>query len=184
MYSGQEFYLLGNWARIHFTENEGMAFGMQLGGQYGKLFLSIFRIAAVMFIFYFMIDLARKGAPKGLIASMALIFSGAIGNIIDSVFYGVIFSDSNIGVATLFPPEGGYSTWFYGRVVDMFYFPIFSLEIPENFPFMAGKEFLFFRPVFNVADAAITVGVFIILIFQRDFFKEEKTTSPVTSDPG
>lgn len=174
MYLGQEFWVFGKkWFRIHFTENEGMAFGLTLGGDYGKIALSLFRIIAVLFIGIYLFHLLKKNTPKGLVASIALIFAGAMGNIIDSVFYGVFFSDSSIKEATLFPDGGGYSSWFHGRVVDMLYFPFYQGYLPSWIPFWGDTYFIFFRPVFNIADVAITVGVFMIILFQKRYFKEE-----------
>jgi signal peptidase II len=174
MYLGQEYFIIGDWFRIHFTENEGMAFGMKLGGDYGKLLLSLFRIGAVGFIGYYLYTIIKENQSKGLILSISLILAGALGNIIDSVFYGVIFSDSATQIATFMPAEGGYASWFHGRVVDMFYFPIISGFFPDWVPFWGGEYFQFFRPVFNIADAAITTGVFMILVFQRSFFSDEE----------
>jgi signal peptidase II len=158
MYIGQEFKIIGNWFIIHFTENNGMAFGLEFGGEFGKLALSLFRIFAVAGIGYGLHYLIQKKNHRGLILNVALIFAGALGNIIDSVFYGKIY---------------GYAELFHGRVVDMFYFPIMEGHFPTWFPIWAGEEFVFFRPVFNIADAAISVGVIIILIFQKTYFKEE-----------
>ncbi|MBC7566575.1 MAG: lipoprotein signal peptidase [Pedobacter sp.] len=158
MYIGQEFKIIGNWFIIHFTENNGMAFGLEFGGEFGKLALSLFRIFAVAGIGYGLHYLIQKKYHRGLILNVALIFAGALGNIIDSVFYGKIY---------------GYADFFHGRVVDMFYFPIMEGHFPTWFPIWAGEEFVFFRPVFNIADAAISVGVIIILIFQKVYFKEE-----------
>ncbi|HXH19165.1 MAG TPA: lipoprotein signal peptidase [Chitinophagales bacterium] len=173
MYLGQEYFIFGDWFRIHFTENEGMAFGLTIGGEYGKIALSVFRIVAVVFIGFYLFSLLKKKTHKGLVTSIALIFAGAMGNIIDSVFYGVIFTDSINRVAEIFPPGGGYETWFHGKVVDMLYFPIYQGYLPDWFPFWKDSYFIFFRPVFNIADAAITIGVFLIIIFQRSFFREE-----------
>jgi signal peptidase II len=170
MYLGQEFPVLGNWFYIHFTENPGMAFGMEFGGEWGKLALSLFRIVAVSGIAYVLFTLP-KTTPKGLKICGSLILAGAIGNIIDSAFYGVIFNDSFNQLATFFPEEGGYETFLHGRVVDMFWFPLFEGTFPEWFPLWAGEDYLFFRPVFNIADAAISVGIGLIFIFQKRFFK-------------
>ena len=158
MYLGQEFHIIGKWCIIHFTENNGMAFGMEFGGEFGKLALSLFRIAAVAGIGYGLHYLIKHKYHRGLILNVALIFSGALGNIIDSVFYGKIY---------------GYENWFHGRVVDMFYFPIAEGHFPSWVPIWGGEEFVFFRPVFNLADAAISVGVILILIFQKNYFKED-----------
>lgn len=158
MYLGQEFNIIGKWFIIHFTENNGMAFGMEFGGEFGKLALSLFRIAAVAGIGYGLHYLIKHKYHRGLILNVALIFSGALGNIIDSVFYGKIY---------------GYEGLFHGRVVDMLYFPIAEGHFPSWLPIWGGEEFVFFRPVFNLADAAISVGVILILIFQKSYFKED-----------
>ncbi len=172
---GQEYKLLGNWSIIHFTENNGMAFGMEFGGEAGKLALTLFRIAAVLGIGYGVVYLIKKKYHRGLILNVAFIFAGAMGNIIDSTFYGLLFSESTYySPAKLFPHAGGYASLFHGKVVDMFYFPIFQGIFPQWFPIWKGEEFIFFRPVFNVADAAISIGVILILIYQKRYFKEEK----------
>ncbi len=176
MYLGQEFPVLGNWFFIHFTENPGMAFGMEFGGEYGKLFLSLFRIVAVSAIGYVLFTLPQN-TPKGLKICGSFVLAGAIGNIIDSVFYGVIFNDSLNQLATLFPEQGGYSSLLHGRVVDMFWFPLIEGVFPDWFPIWGGEEFLFFRPVFNVADASISVGIVAILLFYRNFFKNQPSQS-------
>jgi signal peptidase II len=158
MFLGQEFKIFGNWFIIHFTENNGMAFGLEFGGEFGKLALSLFRIVAVAGIAYGLHYLIKRKYHRGLILNVALIFSGALGNIIDSVFYGVIYN---------------YETLFHGRVVDMLYFPIVDTHFPSWFPIWGGEELVFFRPVFNIADTAISIGVISILIFQKTYFKEE-----------
>ncbi len=173
MYLGQEFHILGNAFIIHFTENNGMAFGMEFAGEYGKLFLSLFRVIAIGAIGYYIVTLTKTKAHIGYISSMALIFAGALGNLIDSLFYGKIFNESYSEIAKLFPEEGGYAGIFYGKVVDMLYFPLIEGHFPQWFPMWGGEEFLFFRPVFNIADASITAGVIIILLFQKRFFPEE-----------
>ena len=171
MILGQDYKILGDWFIIHFTENNGMAFGMEFWGKNGKIFLTLFRIIAVVGIGWYMKVLIKQNAPKMVVISIALIMAGALGNILDSVFYGVIFDESFYQVAEFMPNDGGYSTWLQGRVVDMLYFPLLKGHYPDWFPFWANKEFIFFRPVFNIADSAITIGVANILIFERSFFK-------------
>jgi len=168
-----EIAMLGDWFILHFTENEGMAFGMKFGGEFGKITLSIFRIIAVGAIGWYLYRIIRKKESIGLIISISLIFAGAMGNIIDSAFYGMIFSDSSYHeVARIFPAEGGYSSFLHGKVVDMLYFPVIQGYYPDWFPFWKGREFIFFRPVFNIADSAITIGVLILILFQRKFFRK------------
>jgi len=188
---GDSIFLFG-WerAQIHFVENPGMAFGLELGGEYGKLALSLFRILAVSFLIYYLRVLIKNKAPFGLLFSFACILAGAIGNIIDSAFYGLIFSEScyHCGIAELFPEEGGYAGFLHGRVVDMLYFPVLRGNYPDWFPFLGGDSFTFFSPVFNLADTAITVGVLYILLFQRSFFSthhptEENTATPLEPAP-
>lgn len=168
-----EISMIGEWFILHFTENEGMAFGMKFGGEFGKITLSIFRIIAVFAIGWYLAKITRQKEPFGLILSISLIFAGALGNIIDSAFYGLIFSESTFHeIARVFPEEGGYSNFLHGKVVDMFYFPIIKGYYPTWFPIWKGQEFIFFRPVFNIADSSITVGVFILILFQKKFFKK------------
>lgn len=172
---GQDFKVIGDKFLIHFIENPGMAYGMEFGGEYGKLFLTVFRIIAVAGIGYGLHYMVQNKYNRGFILNVALIFAGAVGNIIDSIFYGVIFSESTFyDKASLFPSEGGYGTLLHGKVVDMLYFPLIEGDFPNWFPIWGGEHFLFFRPVFNVADSAITVGVILILLFQKRYFKEEK----------
>jgi len=173
---GQEYIMAGDWFIIHFTENNGMAFGLQFAGNYGKLALSLFRIFAVGFLGWYIVHLVRKKVGFGVILSFSLILAGAFGNIIDSALYGLLFSESTyFDVARFMPAEGGYSTFLHGKVVDMFYFPILEGTYPQWFPFVGGDSFIFFRPVFNVADSAITIGVLTLLIFQRQFFQHTET---------
>lgn len=170
---GEEIRMIGDWAILHFVENNGMAFGMELGGEFGKLALSVFRIIAVSLIGWFLFKQAKQTTfPKGLIVCIALIFAGAIGNIIDSMFYGLIFTDSWGRVAEMFPEGGGYATFLHGKVVDMFYFPMINSTWPDWVPYKGGHELIFFRPVFNIADAAISVGMCIALIFYRKHLSE------------
>lgn len=171
---GEGFKILGlDWARIHFIENEGMAFGILLGGVTGKYILSIFRILMVGFLIYLLRSMIKTKESFGLQISFALIIAGALGNIIDSAFYGLIFSESGYHSpvpAVLFPDEGGYAPFLQGKVVDMFYFPLIDGYFPEWFPFFGGDRFQFFRPVFNIADSAISIGVALILLFHRSYF--------------
>ena len=171
MYLGQE-YQIFDWFYIHFTENNGMAFGMEFGGDWGKLALSLFRIVFVVFMVSFLLKLIRKNADKVLIVSLSLVLAGAIGNIIDGTLYGILFSESYRQLATFLPEAGGYAPLFFGKVVDMFYFPIFKCYLPEWIPFWGGDYFVFFRPVFNIADSAISIGVAIMVIFQKKVMKE------------
>ena len=166
------------WFYLYFTENPGMAFGIEV---IGKLFLSVFRIIAVGIIGYYLYGLVKKNYSFRFIACIALIWAGAMGNIIDSIFYGVVFDHSYGQVATFMPAGGGYETWLHGKVVDMFYFPIVQTVMPEWVPVWGGEEFVFFRPIFNLADSAICVGVFMLLIFYRhtlsiSLAKETKAT--------
>jgi signal peptidase II len=167
---GDEIRLFGKWGMLHFIENNGMAFGMEMGGKPGKLILSIFRIFAIFGIGWFLYSLIRKKAHIGLILAVSAIMAGAIGNIIDSAFYGMIFSESYHQPAILFPPGGGYSSFLHGRVVDMFYFPVINTHWPDWSPFRPGESLIFFRPVFNIADSAITCGVGSIILFQKKMF--------------
>ncbi|MDP4183983.1 MAG: lipoprotein signal peptidase [Bacteroidota bacterium] len=189
MYIGQEYTVFGNWFFIHFIENNGMAFGFEFAGKFGKIFLSLFRIAAVGGIGWFLVKLTKKNYKTGAIIALSLVLAGAIGNIIDCAFYGMMFSESYGQVSQLFPEGGGYSTFLHGRVVDMLYFPLIEGHFPDWFPIMKGEDFLFFRPVFNIADSSISIGIALILLFYRDIFKEleqketkEETEPEVASD--
>lgn len=172
MVLGEEINLFGNWGILHFVENNGMAFGMEMGGKPGKLVLSVFRIIAIFAIGWFLNSIIKKRINLGLILAVSAIFAGAIGNIIDSAFYGMIFSESYLQPAVLFPPGGGYSSFLHGKVVDMFYFPVINTQWPGWVPFVGGESFIFFRPVFNIADSSITCGVISIILFQKKMFRE------------
>jgi len=168
---GQEIHIFGKWGMLHFIENNGMAFGMEMGGKPGKLILSVFRVVAIFGIGWFLSSLISKKANLGLILAVSAIMAGAIGNIIDSAFYGMIFSESFTHHAILFPQGGGYSSFLHGRVVDMFYFPIINTHWPQWSPFRPGESLVFFRPVFNIADSSITCGVISIVLFQKRMFR-------------
>ncbi len=163
---------IADWFYIYFTENNGMAFGMEV---FDKLFLTSFRIVAVALIMWYMVRIIREKAyPTGYVVCLSLILSGAIGNIIDSVFYGVIFSESTHSTLATFVPVGeGYADWLYGKVVDMFYFPIIDTNWPEWMPFVGGEHFIFFSPIFNFADAAISCGIVALLLFYGKYLSRE-----------
>ncbi|MEG1556355.1 MAG: lipoprotein signal peptidase [Bacteroidales bacterium] len=181
MFIGEDIPLIGNWFRLYFVENEGMAFGISLGANAGKLILSFIRIGVVGFLIYYLGKQIRKNKIDTMVVIIfSLIIAGALGNIIDCLFYGMIFSESTPWeVATAFPPEGGYAPFFYGKVVDMFYFPLFQL--PEWFPLWGGSYF--FPAIFNIADSCVTVGIVLLLIFNKRVFKEESKISPETVSP-
>lgn len=165
---------IADWFYIYFTENNGMAFGMEI---FSKMFLTSFRIVAVGFIVWFLYKAIRKALPTGFIICMSLILSGALGNIIDSVFYGLIFSESNVygDVATFVPFGEGYATWFHGKVVDMLYFPLIETNWPTWVPFVGGEHFIFFSPIFNIADAAISCGIVAIVLFYGKYLSREES---------
>lgn len=166
---GEE-YQVFNWFIIHFTENNGMAFGMEFGGYTGKKILTLFRIIVVGLGIKYVFDLVKKRLSNGALIALGLIIGGAIGNIIDSSFYGIIFNESYNDVASFMPESGGYSSFLHGKVVDMFYFPLMNSHFPSWLPIWGGEHFIFFRPVFNIADAGISVGIFMILLFYRGEF--------------
>jgi len=196
----EEIKVMGlDWFRIHFLENNGMAWGKEFGGKSGKLFLSIFRLVAIAGIGYWLYDAVKNHAHKLLITAIALIFAGAMGNIIDSVFYGIFFSDSYQKVAVFLPDEGGYNSLFHGKVVDMLYFPVvdtilpdwvpgISFDVPEWLPIIGGdhfslfenRNFTFFDPVFNIADTAISSGVGLLILFNRTIFPKKKARTSET----
>ncbi|MET3875668.1 MULTISPECIES: lipoprotein signal peptidase [Chitinophaga] len=188
MFMQQEFVIFPNWFRIHFIENEGMAYGLKFGGDFGKILLTLFRLVAVVVGFVYMKKLIREKYSTGLLICGSLILAGAAGNLIDSMFYGLIFNDSiGYDVAKFMPAGGGYGSFLHGRVVDMLYFPIYEGYLPKWVPFKGGDYFVFFRPVFNVADAAISTGVIAILLFQKRFFgkhmQPKAVEHPVAKDP-
>ncbi|MBR1516992.1 MAG: lipoprotein signal peptidase [Bacteroidales bacterium] len=165
MQIGESIPVIGNWFQILFVENEGMAFGMAFGGSTGKLLLSLFRLIAAIGVLWYLIRQIRRGqSSTGLVVSLSLILAGAVGNLIDCAFYGLIFDESYYHIARLFPPEGGYGTFLHGRVVDMFYFPIIDTILPSWVPIWGGDHFVFFNAIFNFADSAITIGVIWLLI--------------------
>jgi signal peptidase II len=186
---GEELQIFGSdHALIHFVENNGMAFGLSFGADYGKLLLTLFRITAVSLLFVYLRRLIRERAERSLLLGFALIQAGALGNIIDSVFYGRIFSESSFhgGVASMFPEAGGYAPLLYGRVVDMLYFPLFYGNYPDWIPYLGGRAYLFFRPVFNIADVAISLGVIVLLFFYFNLVLKKKKSESVskTEDAG
>lgn len=178
-----------SWFKIAFVENDGMAWGTKLSDFFSfisdrsaKLILTLFRIVAVIGIAFWLVDVAKKKKPKILSFAIAIIFAGALGNIIDSVFYGVLFSDSHMQVATFLPADVGYASVFHGKVVDMLHFPIWSGILPEALPFVGGSYFSFFDPVFNVADMAISTGIGILIVFNKKAFEDpSKTETPVVA---
>ena len=168
-YLGEEIKVF-EWFIIHFTENNGMAFGFEFGGFHGKTILTISRIIIIFIAVKYLNGLITKTSPSGLLICLGLIIGGAIGNVIDSIFYGLIFEESYNNISSIFVDGGGYAPLLHGKVVDMFYFPIINCHLPLWLPFWGGEHFIFFRPVFNVADAGISIGVIAILLFYRRFF--------------
>ncbi|HXS35574.1 MAG TPA: lipoprotein signal peptidase [Flavipsychrobacter sp.] len=181
-YYGQEINVLGNWFRLHFIENEGMAFGMRINqADTGKLILTLFRLVAVVFGFYLLKRLVSKGYGNGVIICGSLILAGALGNLLDSMFYGLIFTESSFHMARLVPWGHGYGRFLHGRVVDMLYFPLIDTKLPNWIPFVGGNDFEFFEPVFNIADAAISTGVLILVFFQKRLVHKKITAKTATT---
>lgn len=175
---GESKTIFPNWFELHFTENPGMAFGLTLGGKWGKIVLTLFRIVASCVIIIYIKGLIKEGVKSITIILISLILAGAIGNIIDSILYGYFFEESTYHYVAKFLIEGnGYAPLFMGKVVDMLYFPLVDTQWPEWVPFIGGNRFQFFRPVFNIADAAISIGVFTILIFRKQLFPASNTDS-------
>ena len=166
MQIGEDIPLIGEWCRLHFIENEGFAFGMSMGGATGKVVLTLVRLVASAVIAWLLVRMVKGGTRSSLVVSLALIFAGAVGNLVDSCFYGLIFNESYYSVATLFPADGGYAPLLQGKVVDMFYFPLFEFDWPTWVPLVGGNHFEFFNAIFNVADSAITIGIVWLMIDQ------------------
>ena len=169
-----EVNVLGEWFKLHYLLNPGMAFGIRWESEFGKLALTLFRIIAMFGIGYYLLNMIRKQSHPGFLVCLALILGGAIGNVIDSTFYGVLLNNA---------PFDSPTPWFHGQVIDMLFFPIFNFTWPEWVPFLGGQDFLFFSPVFNIADSSIFIGVASILIFQKRFFKEKEVNSNKPSTP-
>ena len=178
-------HVAGNWFQLYFVENPGMAYGWKFGGNWGKLALTVFRMGAVVFGTWYLGSIIKQRYHTGFIICAALIYAGALGNLIDSCFYGLIFDKGMVfdpqineytgynGLASF--TKHGYSSFLHGNVVDMLYFPVLHGHFPTWFPFWGGEDFEFFRPIFNIADAAISTGVITILVFQKRFFKHRHT---------
>ena len=182
-FSLQESIKVFNWFQIYFIENDGMAWGTKLSDfvnisdRTAKTFLTLFRIVAIFGIGYWLYDTTKKKSPKVLILAIALIFAGALGNIIDSVFYGVLFDDSHGQVAAFLPEAGGYDSFLHGKVVDMLYFPLWKGYLPEWLPFIGGDYFTFFEPVFNIADMAISTGFIMLIVFNKKAFSKKEVNT-------
>ncbi|MEO8823483.1 MAG: lipoprotein signal peptidase [Ginsengibacter sp.] len=169
---GESYLVIGHWFRLYFIENEGMAYGWKFGGEFGKMALTLFRLAAVIFGVFYIKKIIEEKYNRAFIFCVALIFAGALGNLIDSMFYGLMFEDSSVfpsNIAHIFPAHG-YAGFLHGKVVDMLYFPIIDTYFPSWFPFWGGQPFEFFSPIFNIADASISTGIITIFVFQKKFF--------------
>ena len=181
---GESHAILGDWFRLYFIENEGMAYGWKFGGEWGKILLTLFRLAAVIFGVFYIKQIIQKKYHPGFIICVALIFAGALGNLIDSMFYGLIFESSSMetyNVAKIFPSKG-YAGFLHGNVVDMLYFPIIKTNWPSWVPYIGGDDFEFFSPIFNIADASISVGVITLFVFQKRFFRKHKKEEALTAE--
>ena len=179
-HAGESHAVLGHWFQLYFIENEGMAYGWKFGGEFGKMALTLFRLAAVIFGVFYIKKIIEKKYNRGFIICVALIFAGALGNLIDSMFYGMIFQSSSLmlfNVAKIFPAHG-YAGFLHGNVVDMLYFPIIHTQFPSWFPFWGGQDFDFFSPIFNLADASISSGIIAIFVFQKRFFRAPLSSMP------
>ncbi len=173
MYLGEEIMILGDWFRLHYLLNPGMAFGLKWNSMYGKLALTLFRLGAMLGIGYYLYNLVQKDMPKGLLWCVALILGGAVGNVIDSTFYGFFLDNA---------PNNAPTKWFNGQVIDMLFFPLFDGEYPSWLPYVGGQHFLFFSPVFNIADSSIFMGVLIILIMQKRYFVGSEKESEIEKE--
>lgn len=183
-HAGESHMIMGHWFQLYFIENEGMAYGWKLGGEFGKMLLTLFRLAAVIFGVFYIKKIIEQKYNRGFIICVALIFAGALGNLIDSMFYGLIFGDSSMlvgNVAHIFP-KYGYAGFLHGKVVDMLYFPIIHTRLPLWVPFWGGKFFDFFSPIFNLADASISIGIISIFVFQKKFFGRHSSHSIIESE--
>lgn len=170
-----------SWFRLYFIENEGMAWGWKFGGDFGKIFLTLFRLVAVGFGSWYLVKIVRERYTRGFIICASLIYAGALGNLIDSLFYGMIFGPTTYTqVAEAFPAGGGYAGFLHGHVVDMLYFPMVHSNFPAWLPLIGGKEFEFFSPIFNIADASISLGVIVLLLFQKRFFQREEEQEEIS----
>jgi len=182
---GESHPVFGHWFQLYFIENEGMAYGWKFGGEFGKMALTLFRLAAVIFGVYYIKKIVERNYNPAFIICVALIFAGALGNLIDSMFYGLIFQDSAgfpfNNIAHIFP-HYGYAGFLHGKVVDMLYFPIIHTNFPSWFPIWGGQQFEFFSPIFNIADASISVGIISIFVFQRKFFNSPQPRPAIESD--
>lgn len=182
---GQEYNLLGDWCRIHFIENEGMAFGMAFGGVVGKILLTVFRVVLSVFVFLYLANIVKRKERKLVVYSFTLIFAGAVGNVIDSLFYGLVFSESTyFSVAEFLPSGGGYAPFGLGKVVDMFYFPLIDTVLPQSWPVIGGMHIEFFNAIFNFSDAAITIGLFMLIfsLFIKKNASDKELEKEIISD--